>query len=336
MKAVILNSFGGVENFLMSTVERPTVKRNHILVRIIATSFNPVDYQIRKGSEESKLLKSAVLRRELSGVVEVVGSEVKDYSKGDEVVAYVGSFGSNGTYAEYVSIPSDLAARKPGIMRFEEAAGIPMVGLTALQIFERMNFSKDDMIFISGAAGGVGTMIIKLLLSEGHARIITIAGSKESHMHLYSLGLRQDQVINYREAGWEEKVIELNEGNLYDITIDLVGGSISEFCASVLRVHGIYCDITCLATAKARQILFDRGITIMNISNYAHALSGVSWTPDYYGSKLKFLLGLIEKGIITAPPVEIIGKLGVETVRRGHTMLEHNLAGGKKLIMHND
>lgn len=105
MKAIILNDFGGVENFSMATLPIPEPGPHAVLVKIAATAFNPIDYQIRQGATERKRMHPPVLGREFAGVVEKTGDAVTRFKAGDAVMAAAGSMGSNGTYAEYISVP---------------------------------------------------------------------------------------------------------------------------------------------------------------------------------------------------------------------------------------
>lgn len=333
MKAVTLNAFGSVDNFILEEVAIPATHDNNVLVKIKATAFNPIDYQIRQGSTESKLLKSPILGRECSGIVTAVGKQVANFSVGDEIVAYVGSLGSNGTYAEYVSIPQSLIAHKPRTISFEEAASIPMGGLTALQCYERLNISSEHTLFISGGAGGVGTMLIKLLLAAGINHFITTAGNSESNAHLQQLGVKEEQILNYKSSTFLEDVFTLNYSSPFDICIDLVGGKMSEVCSEIIKVNGSYADVTFLTTAKARERLFDMGITIHNISNYAYSISSHAADLIYYGEKLSYLMDLIADKKISPPPIYRVGDLNTETVKLAHTLLETNRTNGMKLVM---
>ncbi|WP_207434061.1 quinone oxidoreductase family protein [Sabulibacter ruber] len=333
MKAVVLKGFGGAHNFVIEEVAMPQNTARNVLVKIKATAFNPIDYQMRQGATESKLLSSPILGRELSGIVTAAGSEVDAFSEGDEVVAYVGSLGSNGTYAEYISIPQELLALKPRNISFEQAAALPMVGLTALQCYERLAAAKHHSLFIGGGAGGVGTMLIKLFISNGYRQIITAAGSSESKDHLLSLGVPEENILEYRSPVFAQNLLARNNGRPFDYCIDLVGGEISEVCSEVLKVNGVYTDITYLATNKAKELLFDKGATIVSISNYAYTLSGNRSDLAYYGRQLQKLLHLIDLEQLTPPPIHLVGGLCVESVQQAHSLLENNQAKGRKLVM---
>lgn len=329
MKAVVLKGFGGVENFEMEDLETPVVKAGEVLIAIRATAFNPIDCQMRSGAPESKLLRSAVLGRELSGDIIRLGSGVTDFKIGDNVTAYVGSLASNGTYAELISVPQELVAKNPERLSYEEAAALPMVGMTALQCFKRAAVPDHKKIFIAGGAGGVGTMLIKLLRANGHQHIYTSAGNLQSRDHLIALGLQRDHIVNYNEA---DLVAVLGEGD-FDHVIDIVGGKMSDICAKLVSVYGTYVDVTFLATDTARELLFDKATQIINIANYAQSFSKAEDRFSYYGTTLKELFHEIENGTIAPTNIAIMGNLSVETVSKAHLLLEGNKTNGKKLVM---
>lgn len=336
MKAVILKGFGSVDNFELAEVDTPIVTSNDILVKIKATAFNPIDYQMRQGSTESKLLKSPILGRELSGIVSQIGEQVTGFAVGDNITAYVGSLASNGTYAEFISIPQQLVAKTPASLSFAQATALPMVGMTALQCFQRANIPKEKPIFINGGAGGVGTLLIKLLLANGNNELITTAGNEDSKTQLISLGLNPDNIINYHEPAFFEKIQSKGVNGKFEYCIDLVGGKMSEVCANLLQVHGVYVDVTFLATEQARETLFDKATTIINVANFAYSLTGNSNDTAFYGSALNEIFNKINDSIISPIDINIIGNLSVETVQKGHRMMERNETKGKKLVMINE
>lgn len=331
MLAVILKDFGGVENFELNEIENPEVKKNEVLIKIKATAFNPIDYQMRQGATESKLLKSSILGRELSGEVIELGENVNSFQIGDKVSAYVGSLASNGTYTEFISVPATLVAKIPNKLSFEQATALPMVGMTALQCFNRVVIPKEKPILITGGAGGVGTILIKLFLANGNANIYTTSGNNDSIRHLKDLGLNESNIVNYKE----DNVVDVLKEKVgyFEYVIDLVGGEMSEVCAEIIDVFGTYVDVTFLATEEAREALFDKATTMLNIANYAPALKDGSQKFGYYGSSLQNLFDKIAKGIISSLDINVVGTLSVETVRKAHQLMEHNQTNGKKLVM---
>ena len=333
MKAIILKDFGGVENFRLEEVPRPQLKPDEVFIKIRATAFSPIDYQMRKGSSESKLLKSPILGREFSGEILRLGKNVNSFAVGDKVSAYVGSLASNGTYAEFISVPAKLLAKNPPGLSFAQATAIPNVGMTALQVFNRAGIPKNKSIFIAGGAGGVGTILIKLLLANGNKNIYTTAGNNESINHLKNIGLREDNIINYRTGNILKILKEKNNNEYFEYTIDLVGGKMSEVCAELTAVFGTYINVAFLATKNARDLLFDKATTVVNIANYAMMLINDPEKLEFYGNALKEIFDKVNENIITSTEINIVGNLSVETVQKAHQLLESNQTKGKKLVM---
>jgi len=288
---------------------------------------------MRQGAKESKLLKSLILGRELSGEVVQVGKNVAFAKTGENVTAYVGSLASNGTYAEFISVPQELLAKKPEKLTFEEASALPLVGMTALQCFKRVPIPKNKSIFISGGAGGVGTILIKLLLANGNHQIVTTAGNDDSINHLVSLGLNKKNIVNYKNENMISALKAKNIDGPFEYIIDLVGGKMSELCAELIGVYGTYIDVPFLTTGKAREILFGKATIIVNVANYAHALKKEEKSLSYYGTELKELFDKIEHNDITPTSIHVVGNLSVETVRKAHQLMEENQTKGKKLVM---
>lgn len=330
MKAIVLNGFGDVSNFSLEEISIPEIKNDEVLIELKASAFNPIDYQMRQGLRESLLMKSPVLGRECSGIIAAVGSEVKGFALGDEIIALSGSRGSNGSYASHMTLNYQFLAHKPGNISFEVGAAIPASGATAWQCFSRMEATAGSRIFINGAAGGVGRFLISLLLAHGCLNIIATAGSVQSRAALERLGLKPEQIVDYKVENLEERLLNSNGSAKFDYSVDLVGGQQSELAASILKVTGTYVDVTFLGTAKTREILFDKACLVINIAGYAYAMdNNMSW----YGHTLGMICKMIAEAKILAPEINILGELNVETVRNAHHLMETNQIYSKKLIM---
>lgn len=330
MKAIVLQEN---REFRLENVETPKPESNQIQVKIKASGFNPIDYQMTEDDSERKLLRSPILGREFSGIVSEIGNQVTDFKVGDAILCGSGSMGSNGTYAEYISIPEAIAVHKPANISFEEAAAIPSAGLTALQAFNRMNASLEDSILITGAAGGVGNMFVKLLIANRYENFVVTAGNENSIESLINLGVKQKQIINYKKEEIYKTALSLNENRNFDFVVDLVGNDVAEIAARLLKINGVYVDVTNFSTPESRDILFGKGATIFNISNYAY---GLEKRYDYYKNGLNQLGLLLQNGKITPPNIEVIGSLEVETVTKALNILRENKTQGRKLIMQID
>lgn len=329
MKAVILNKDFKLEN---GCTEKPQPESHEVLIQIKASGFNPIDYQMLENELERKLISSPILGRELSGVVVEKGTDVTQFNIGDEVFCGSGSMGSNGTYAEYISVPEAIVAFKPKSISFEEAASIPSAGLTSLQIFKRLKLQPEQTILITGAAGGVGSFLIKILLAHHVENFVITVGSEENKQMFLNLGLKEQQIVNYKEENLIENLLKANQHQPFDIGIDLVGNYMAEVTAEVLKINGTYVDVTALVTKEAHEILFNKGTLIMNISNYTYSMVKQY---DYYKNSLEEIAGLIESGAIAPSQHKIIGNLSLETVLKAHSILKNNQTQGHKLIMKN-
>src|SRR5262249_21481626 len=151
MKVIAIDAFGGPDKLHEEERKRPDPGTGEVLIRIRAGSINPSDYKMRKGGFRGD--GPMVLGHDAAGVVEEVGKEVKRLREGDEVWAYLGGPCSNGSYAEYVCLPHEFATIKPRNLSFEDAAAVPVVGLTANQaIRQKARPTGHDSVFVAGRA----------------------------------------------------------------------------------------------------------------------------------------------------------------------------------------
>lgn len=327
MKAIILNEKFQLED---GVTNQPQPKNNEVLIQIKASGFNPIDYQMLENELERKLIKSPILGRELSGIIVEKGTDVTQFNIGDEVFCGSGSMGSNGTYAEYISVPESIVSLKPKNISFEQAAAIPSAGLTSLQIFNRLQLQPEQTILVTGAAGGVGSFLIKILLAHHIQNFIVTVGSEENRQMLINLGVKNNKIINYKQENLAENILKANNNLPFDIGIDLVGNDMSEITADVLKINGTYVDVTALVTKDAHEMLFNKGCLIMNISNYSYSMIKKY---DYYQNSLIEIKNLIESGAIPPPQHKVIGGLSLKTVLQAHSILKNNQTQGHKLIM---
>lgn len=327
MKAVILNKDFQLEDGIF---KKPIPQSNEVLIRIKASGFNPIDYQMLENELERRLISSPVLGRELSGIIVEKGNAVTQFNIGDEVFCGSGSMGSNGTYAEYISVPEAIVALKPENLSFEQAAAIPSAGLTALQIFNRLKLQSEQTILVTGAAGGVGSFFVKILLAHHHQHFIVTVGSEENRQMLLNLGVKDHQVVNYKQGNLIESLIESNNQQPFDIGVDLVGNKMAEVTAETLKINGTYVDVTALMTKEAHETLFNKGSLILNISNYTYTMIKKY---DYYQNGLNEIKKLIETGAIAPPQYKMIGHLSLSTVLQAHSILKNNQTQGHKLVM---
>jgi NADPH:quinone reductase-like Zn-dependent oxidoreductase len=169
MRAVAVNQWGGRDKLELMDVERPPVAPDGVLLRVKAAALNPVDVGIREG----RLARAfphhfpVILGWDAAGVVEEVGPAVTWFKPGDRAYGYCRRHELEyGTYADYVSVPEGYLAHMPDELTFEQAAALPLAGLTAHQGLEIVGLRGGEHLFVSGGAGGVGHMVVQLAVAR--------------------------------------------------------------------------------------------------------------------------------------------------------------------------
>jgi NADPH:quinone reductase-like Zn-dependent oxidoreductase len=201
MKAFIVSRFGTKEALQLEDTEVPVVKENDVLVQVYAAGVNLLDAKVRNGEFKFFLPYQTpfILGHDVAGVITTVGSRVNKFKAGDEVYARPADH-RIGTFAEYISINENDVALKPKNLSMEEAASIPLVGLTVWQaLIERANLKKGQRVFIQAGSGGVGTFAIQLAKHLG-ATVATTTSSANVDL-VKSLGA--DIVIDYKKDDFE-------------------------------------------------------------------------------------------------------------------------------------
>ncbi len=196
MKAFTVNKYGKKEILHLSNVSEPMVNENEVLVQIHSAGVNLLDSLVRNGEFKIFLPYKTpfVNGHDLAGIVTKVGSKVSKFKTGDEVYARPADF-KTGTFAEYISVSENDLALKPKNLSMEEAASIPLVGLTSWQaLVEIAKLKKGQKVFIQAGSGGVGTFAIQLAKHLG-AFVATTTSSANVDL-VKSLGA--DLVIDYK------------------------------------------------------------------------------------------------------------------------------------------
>lgn len=201
MKAFIINQYSKQSDLELTTMPEPVVEKNDVLVQVYAAGVNLLDSKIKSG--EFKLIlpykTPFIIGHDVAGVVVKVGSQVQNFKVGDEVYARPSDY-RIGTFAEFISINEKDVAIKPQKLSMEEAASIPLVGLTAWQaLIEKANIQKGQKVFIQAGSGGVGTFAIQLAKSLG-ATVATTTSAANFDL-VKSLGA--DIVIDYKKDDFE-------------------------------------------------------------------------------------------------------------------------------------
>ncbi|MEV7417055.1 NADP-dependent oxidoreductase [Streptomyces sp. NPDC089919] len=230
MRAAIAESYGNIEDVVrVSVVDEPVIGPTDLYVEMRAASVNPIDWLIVTG--RVRILSETAFPLRLgsdgAGVVRAVGSEVADFEVGDEVYFRVAP-DRPGTFAEFVAVDAALAARKPASATFVDAAGIPLVALTAWQgLVEQAGASAGQRLLVHGGAGAVGAAVVQLARDLGLH--VTATASAQDTAWVGSLGA--DRVLDYRTQAFDAGP------DSYDIVFDTVGGETQTRSYAVLA-HG--------------------------------------------------------------------------------------------------
>ena len=230
MKAFILDRYGSADRVRAGEMRDPELREDDVLVQIHAAGVNALDSKVRNGEFKQILPYQLplVLGHDVAGVVARVGSRVRRFKPGDEVYARPAD-GRIGTFAEFIAIKEDDVAIKPKTLTMEEAASIPLVGLTAWQVLvERANLKHGQRVLIHAGSGGVGTFAIQLAKHLG-ATVATTAGTENVEL-LRSLGA--DIVIDYKKEDFADMLRD------YDVVLNSLDKVTLEKSLRVLKPGG--------------------------------------------------------------------------------------------------
>ncbi|MDE1823345.1 MAG: NADP-dependent oxidoreductase, partial [Candidatus Micrarchaeota archaeon] len=188
MKAVVIHEYGDPSVLKLEQARIPDIGPKDILVRVHATSVNPMDWKVRAGYAKDwiKLEMPAILGIDVAGTVEQVGGKVRRFKVGDLIYGKA-SYSKGGSYAEYVAVNEESAALAPQTIPLDRAAGVPLTATTAYQaLFDGAKLKPGETVIITGAAGGVGTFAVQFAKIIG-ARVIAVTSGANAEM-VRSLG----------------------------------------------------------------------------------------------------------------------------------------------------
>lgn len=244
MKAAQYNSYGGPEVIKINNAPEPVINKGQVLVEVFAGSINPVDWKVRVGYMKDMMpLKFPVtIGGDFSGVVVKTADDVTEFKVGDEVYGQaIVLNGGSGSIAEFVASNAKNTAHKPKNVNHIEAASLPLVGVSALQVLEQhINLQKGQKILINGGSGGIGSIAIQLAKSIG---AYVAATSSTKHVDFVKT-LGASEVIDYKTEKVEEKLHD------FDAVFDTAGGESRDNAMKVLKKGGIIVSMNGTPDAK--------------------------------------------------------------------------------------
>ena len=239
MKAIVYSRYGSPDVLQLREVEKPVSQEDEVLIQIHAASLNSRDLRMLRANPFFMRLmpgglfrpKNRILGADLAGRVEAIGSNVKQFSPGDEVFGYLPSATGRGTFAEYVCANENAITLKPANLTFEQAAAVPLAAMTALQgLRDTGNIQLGQKVLINGASGGVGTFAVQIAKAFG-AEVTAVCSTRNLEM-VRSLGA--DHVIDYKVEDFTQN------GQQYELILAVNGyHPISDYLRA-LKPEGSY------------------------------------------------------------------------------------------------
>ncbi|RUT72517.1 NADP-dependent oxidoreductase [Flavobacterium cupreum] len=329
MKAIRQHEFGGPEVLIYEDAPIPELKNGEVRVKVHAIGLNPPDWYLRDGYKmlppewQPKVPFPIILGTDISGVIEAVANDVKEFAIGDEVYAMVRfpSYGPSQAYAEYVNVAISELALKPKNIDHVHAAAVPMSLLTAWQFMIALGHDEQNplqpnrhepvplegkTVLVNGAGGGVGHFAVQLAKWKG-AKVIAVASGKQEAL-LFELGA--DEFIDYTKAAAEDSV------NNIDLVIDSVGGPKSSRFLRTLKRGGALFPIFPLGFSDGEEAE-KLGVTVSATQVRSN------------GAQLKQIAAIMDQGIIR---VVIDSTFPLSDARKAHERAAEGHIQGKIVL----
>lgn len=314
MKAAVLTAFGCIDEFEIRELPKPQPKPHQVLVRVHATSVNPVDYQTRRGDYKDLVNLPAILGVDISGVVEAVGESVTNFQLGDQVYYSPQLFSESGSYAEYHVADEQIVAHKPVNLSHVEAACFPLAAGTAWDcLVTRGHLQVGESVLIHAGAGGVGSFAIQLAKAMG-AYVFTTCSSKNFDL-VKKLGA--DYAIDYKTEDYVEVIQRQTQGKGVDLVLDTIGGDTIQRSPQVVRPNGRLVTIVDIVNPQSLLQAWAKNLTVHFV-----------FTPQYR-AKLDALRHLIERNQLH-PVIDCV--IPWTQVAQAHHRLEQGSTRGKVVL----
>jgi len=314
MKAMVIKAFGGPEVFEQREVPKPVLRPRQVLVRVRATSVNPLDYQIRRGDYKAYVRLPAIIGFDVSGIIEARGDGVTDFKVDDEVYYTPQIFNGDGSYAEYHVADESIVAHKPKNLSHYEAASLTLTGGTAWEaLVMRGKLQVGESVLIHAGAGGVGSIAIQLAKAIGACVFTTC--SKRNVDFVRDLGA--DHTIDYQSEDYVEVIKRETDGAGIDLVFDTIGDDALERAPLVLKEFGRVATIVDITRPQSLLEHWGKNSTVHFIFTQQKRV------------KLDQLRSLIEQGRIR--PV-IDSQMPLSEVARAHQRMEQGGVRGKIVL----
>lgn len=324
MKAYVINRFGTAEVFEPVELPVPQAGAGQLLVRVAASSVNPLDFKLRRGDLPAFTHEfPAILHGDVAGTVCAIGPDVTEFAIGDQIYACAGGVrGRQGALADYMLVEADLAAQKPRNLSMAEAAVLPLVTLTAWEgLIDGAAVGPKDRVLIHGGTGGVGHIALQLAKARGAKVYCTVSSLEKADL---AVQYGADATIDYRQTTVTDYVNQYTDGQGFDVVVDTVGGSTFEQSLAAGRVGARI--VSMLAQGKLDLTLAwarKQSIHCVNMSWPMATGHGM----QHHGFILREVAKLIEEHRLR--PLIAPQSFSFEEISQAHRYAESGLALGK-------
>jgi NADPH2:quinone reductase len=328
MRAIVLHAPGGPEAFALAELPDPQPRPGELLLRVAGSSVNPIDLRLRSGLLPALLMPApAILGIDGAGTVAAIGAGVRGFKVGDGVYGCVGGAGRQpGALAELVAVDHRLLARAPRKVPLAEAAVLPVAALTAWEMCARAGRLTGQTVLVTGAAGGVGHLVVQLARSRG-ARVVGIANGSERCDFVRRLGA--EYCMDRSEPDLPARLAAIGSGS-FGTVLDCVGGAEGlAFAFGQATVGGCVVTIQARATVDLAA-LHGKALSLHAIFVLLPLLSGDGEARARHGAILQEMAGLVDQGVLRP---QIAERFPMDQVGAAHARLAAGGVAGKLALV---
>jgi NADPH2:quinone reductase len=329
MQAMVIDDFGEPDVFRQTELPCPEVSPKHVLIRVAASSVNPVDTKIRQGKLAAIAPdRPAILHGDVAGTIEAIGSGVEGLAVGDEVYACAGGVkGRQGALADFMLAEAALVAHAPEALPLNDAAALPLVSITAWEaLIDKARVQAGQTVLVFGGTGGVGHIGVQLARWRG-AKVTATCSSQDKAEQLKMLGV--EDIANYREESLDDIIESRTEGQGFDVVFDTVGGENLQNAFAAARLNGTIVTTAARSTQDLSQ-MHAKGLSLHAVFMLIPMLHNMG-TP-HHGEILRQIAELVDDDELR--PLLDPQQFSFADVSKAHANLESGMHSGKIILKH--
>lgn len=328
MKAIQINRFGSSSEFYETEIAKPKISAGQVLIKVHATSVNPLDYKLRNGFYADLIPNfPMILHGDVAGTIEETAGDVTSFKCGDEVYGCIGGYlALQGALADYIVADYRLLALKPQTLTLHEAAALPLVAETAWEgLFNKAHLQPKQSVLIYGGTGGVGH--IAALFAKAAGANVTVTASSNEKSEIIKKQLNITNVFNYKNQSIEDYVNTTFKGQGFDIVFDTVGNDNLNLAFKSVANNGQVITILPKGNYDLTE-LYLKNASLHTIFQPLPLLSQQNM--EKYGHMLKLIANFIDQNNIK--PLIDNNHFNFKQVALAHDHLESGKAIGKIVI----